>query len=898
MKPLSPAAARWIGLLVLFLLPVVGLWPVLSHPDEVLAFNDGNIEAALSPQFTFPASFLSVWDNQFFFGQAGGQYALSVAGFGESILGPHHMRREGVAMVLSLCGLAVYWFIRQFNFSRFTAVATAAVIMLAGFSFSFAVVGLYMRPVGIACGALSLGFAERGRCGKGWLNYALAGGFLGLAVAEVPDVGALLAICCAVYVAWSHLFLGNEFEQKVAKVTKELKKSAPTAALTELSDSKATSATASDSAPSSLGALRALLFDSSSSSPTLPRFAPRRLLRLAAIMTVYIAFSVLLAWQTVGLMFQTQIKGVTQGMAEDPQARYDWATQWSVPKAETWDFVASSYFGTSMHSEKAPYWGGLGRSAEWDTQHKGFRNFKLTGWQFGVAPSILLVALAVSLLIPARRRLWDANSRRLAWFVLAMIAVTLMFSWGRYFPAYRLVYALPFFSTIRNPDKWIEPLTLFASLGMALVLHNMLRRDEAGKALRTSLRTSCALAAAGIAAIALVLLLKDMGRQAEFAAGLTSQGFGDIGQQAWDHAVATSTKVLFLALAVGGVCWFASLRPAKPVIPAAVLAGTLAVLAGLDLLHANSFYVQRHAYKAMLAPNPLTTFLDAHKGEGRLKLLPAQNPLLNNLRLTILFAKGYDLFDPVSVSRMPSDYAAFFAAFDKNPIRMWELAGIRYFLTLPGAIDQLNLMDRPGKRFVERLALGIGIADGQYIPSESTRPDQRPLRVVEFTGALPKYRLVSMPSAIPETAAGNQEALDLLTAPELDVTRESIVHGIALPDLQPTGSNGTIRIETETPRNARLVITCDSPRLLVRAVKFHKDWNAIIDGKPAPLLRVNYCFQGLWIESGTHTVAFEYLPSKTLLLVACAGRLLLLAGILCAILAGRRNVPPWRHKGL
>ncbi len=889
MKPIPPAVRFWFGILILLLIPIAALWPVLSHPDEVLAFNDGNIESVLSPMVHFPDALLRIWDNQTFFGQGIGQASLNIQGISESLLGPHHTRREGVAVVLFLCGLAVYWFIRQLAFSRFAAFFTAAVIMLSGFSFSFAVVGLYVRPVAIAFGALSLGFAERGRLTGKWLNYALAGGFLGLAVAEVPDVGALLAICCAVYVAWSHLFLDGPVAWIPPAIQEGGARASRSAETERKSKRRGEDAVA-------LPGKQATIPDDAQIATAIsgPRFSPPRLMRLAGVLLLYAACSLLLAWQTMGIMFQTQIKGVTQGSAEDPQARYDWATQWSVPKAETWDFVASTYFGSSMHSESAPYWGGLGRGADWDSGHKGFRNFKLTGWHLGVVPSILLLALAISLFTPTQRRLWDANSRRLAWFVLGMIGVTLMFSWGRYFPAYRLVYALPFFSTIRNPDKWIEPLTLFAGMGLALVLHNVLRRDEAGRLLRTGLLKSCGLAAAAIAAIALILLFKDLGRQAGFVADLAAQGFGDIGQQAWLHAVRTSAKVLAIAVTAGALCGLALLRPARPFLSAGVLACGLALLTGADMLHTNSFYVQRHAYKAILAPNPLYTFLDEHRHEGRLKLLPPQHPLLNNLRMTLLVAKGYDLFDPVSISRMPSDYAAFFTAFDKNPVRMWELAGIRHFVTLPGAVDQLNQMDRPAQRFVERLALGVGILDGQYVPVESTRPDQRPLRIVEFTGALPKYRLVGKADLVPPTVDGERTALARLSAPGFDATYEALVHAKEAPELGSGSSNGVVRIESEMPTEARVTVSCSTPSLLVRATKFNDDWKATIDGRATEVLRVNSVFQGVVVPTGAHDVEFAYRPSLHALMVAAGSRALLLLGVIVALVMKRSHWRPHR----
>ena len=63
----------FVGLAVVFAaLAACPMADVLFHPDEVLAFNDTSIEASLSPIYRFPAALVRMWDNQSFFGTAGG----------------------------------------------------------------------------------------------------------------------------------------------------------------------------------------------------------------------------------------------------------------------------------------------------------------------------------------------------------------------------------------------------------------------------------------------------------------------------------------------------------------------------------------------------------------------------------------------------------------------------------------------------------------------------------------------------------------------------------------------------------------------------------------------------------------------------------------------------------
>ncbi|MDZ4200321.1 MAG: hypothetical protein U1E27_13675, partial [Kiritimatiellia bacterium] len=267
MKFLSRGFSRSFGIglfLGLLLLAAAGYWSVLQDPEAVLAFNDGSIEFALSPMFSYPRAMVRIWDNGFFFGAGSGQYPVSFVGLGETLFGPHHYRRLFPAVILALAGLGMYWALRSFRLSRPVCALMAGIAMLSAPSFHFAMVGLSVRPIAMACAFLAVGFAERGRFANRSLPYAIGGGCLGLGVTEVPDVGALYALTAAGLIVWTHA-----------------------------------------------AACRSL------------RDAGRMLARLVLL----VAASGLLAYQTIDNVFQTQIRGVSQGVTEStPEERYNWAT--------------------------------------------------------------------------------------------------------------------------------------------------------------------------------------------------------------------------------------------------------------------------------------------------------------------------------------------------------------------------------------------------------------------------------------------------------------------------------------------------------------------------------------------------------------------------------------------
>jgi len=188
----------------------------------------------------------------------------------------------------------------------------------------------------------------------------------------------------------------------------------------------------------------------------------------------------------------------TSGISEEqrgPAEQWNWATQWSLPKAETLTLLAPGFYGWG-HVPDSPYWGRIGQDARWPTEHVGFARFSINTQGLGVVV-IALAVLAVCAALAARgeegkhgkekRAEQEAESNVpmrsvvLFWAVAAVVA--LVFAWGRYFDtapngarglgAYRLFYMLPKMEAMRNPLKFLYPLMLgvavLAAYGMETV---------------------------------------------------------------------------------------------------------------------------------------------------------------------------------------------------------------------------------------------------------------------------------------------------------------------------------------------------------------------------------------------------------------------------------------------
>ncbi len=82
----------------------------------------------------------------------------------------------------------------------------------------------------------------------------------------------------------------------------------------------------------------------------------------------------------------------------------------------------------------------------------------------------------------------------------------------------------------------------------------------------------------------------------------------------------------------------------------------------------------------------------------------------------------------------------------------------------------------------------------------------------------------------------------------------------------------------------------DAPSLLVLSDAYYPDWQATVDGAPAPILPTNVLFRGVEVPAGTHTVVFTFVPAtwRAGLWVGGASLLFWLA-LVGAALVGRRT---------
>jgi len=166
-------------------------------------------------------------------------------------------------------------------------------------------------------------------------------------------------------------------------------------------------------------------------------------------------------------------------------------------------------------------------------------------------------------------------------------------------------------------------------------------------------------------------------------------------------------------------------------------------------------------------------------------------------------------------------------------------------------------------------------------PRSLDRPplDPAPLLLQPIEAALPRALIAPEAIVLPGPAAV-AAAVD----PARDPRRTAVLEeGEPLDAPRSTGPTGTVRLVAKSRSRVDLLAELRSNGILVLYNSFERGWNATLNGRPAPVLRVDAAFLGVRLPAGTHRVRFEYSPRGL-----WEGSALAVAGLLGLALAAIR----------
>ena len=560
----------------------------------------------------------------------------------------------------------------------------------------------------------------------------------------------------------------------------------------------------------------------------------------------------LIVWETFRDQMNTQVRNAEVLQTGSPEAKWDFATQWSFPPAESMDLIAPGFWGWSSIHETAPYHGVTGQSPEWKESQQGFPNLRLENVYLGVLALGLAAFSIFPGTVPARERM----------FWLICFAGTLLLSFGKFGPLFGLLHQAPLFSSIRNPNKFLQVFQLCAGILAAFGLETLIRDHT------NLIRKHGAVVFLALAAILGVggLLIRPE----------TSAEMGAFAETPWQPLAATILQTRKLAmihaslLAVWSGACLLLLRHAK---------WQLLALTGIVLgLAADSALLGRQYLKpdpvGFLQDNALADFLSGNLESQRVSIL--QPDMIHDYYISHLFPAHHIAFADIRVApRLDQDYKDYFDAVGARRLRVWREFGVKYVLA-PRPLAERMVQQNPGLKNLLLVDWSYNLIPDetgnlQVQPAPSSQPGN--YLVIEFKPPSDRFTLLNQ--AAPAT---REEALASIRngGPAL---RTAQVHTPGFEGFAYTDPPGTIQEILPSQQGFLLSVTVDTPKAFLRlADRYDPRLRARINGgDPQPLHEVGFLFAGVELPAGVHQVELGYDVSsgrrtlQTLTLFCCLG---------------------------
>jgi Bacterial membrane protein YfhO len=858
----QPSALRQFGWVALCLLVLLGfLFRDGLLPGRTVFSNDGPLGAISSKCARLPAGFFGVWHDVNWLGGIGPSASPSVSNVMAFVLGPLIFSKIYTLVALLFLGLSAWLCFRQWKFSPTACFLGGIAAALNSDFFSTACWGVASQPLSFGCDFLALAALADETSPRRWLRVALAGFAVGLGVMEAFDIGAIFSLVVAAFV----------------------------------------------------------VFQALAGEGTMPKRLAVGVARLAVV----VAFAAFIAISAVSTLVSTQIKGVA-GMGQDAASkaqRWDEATMWSMPKAETLSMVVPGLFGFRMDTpEGGNYWGRCGRHGSWDRYFASgkqeprpdSRVFPIRYGGGGIYTGVVVVLIALWTVFQAFRKqnsVFSLAERKFIWFWSGVALVCVLVGFGRFAPFYQLFYALPFASTMRNPSKFFHVVEWILVILFAYGVHGLSRSyleapTAATRGLSAQLKawwvkaaafdkiwvrgSAVALAASMVGWFIysasrerLMAYLQEVDFDAAMAGAIASFSIRQVG---W--------FILFLALALGLLALLLSgYFNGRRARAGAILLG---LLLAVDLGRANVPWVITWNWVQKYATNEVIDFLQEKPYEHRVAVLPFPVPpqfsrfsSLYDLEWKQQLFQFYNIqsLDIIMMPRPPADYRPFESALfcdgTSNTMhrvtRRWQLTNTRYLLGPAGFLEPLNRdLDPIRQRF--RIKTKFHLEGKPGFPDPTSYDELTAVitpngeyAVFDFTGALPRAKLY----ANWMVTTNDQVTLTNLASAEFDPERTVLVADPSVPNPQPSTVNSqpstnSVEFTSYAPKHIVLQAKADRPSVLLLNDKYDPNWKVSVNGKPAALLRCNYLMRGVYLPPGTHTVEFSFAPPVDTLYVSVA----------------------------
>jgi len=459
----------------------------------------------------------------------------------------------------------------------------------------------------------------------------------------------------------------------------------------------------------------------------------------------------------------------------------------------------------------------------------------------GAAP-ILMAGVGVLVLPRAKSR--DH------WFFLLLAVAALVYSLGRYTPAYSLFYHfVPGVSVFRRPPDATWVLSFAVAFLAGIGLHELLSNPR---------RWTAVLFFVGAAAIwALVGVLSlNLAFRWSFPLDLAPAHRPDASQAVRWFLLFGGVTLAIATLALSR--WHRAAPLAGVLLIALTAADLLALNSGIDLSSQDAQWWQVSS-NSIYGDRNIIPFLKEGLSPGGGQLYRVEpvyagtmwhnGPLIWKTPSTVGYTAlltWYARFDEyASVYNDPSQPRTFTGLVKSYNSPLFDLLNVRYIVS-PRELREIDPAASD-----EKFAL---VYDSGY-------------KIYENTGVLPRAFIV--PAA--KVVHGDGQVRSELLSDAFDPTDTVVIdeapaelEGLPAADdvLRFPRGRTSVTIVGYSPNEITVGTRSDEDGFLVLSEVFYPGWKVYVDGKEKELLRADYLFRALHLEAGDHTVRFVFRPSS------------------------------------
>ncbi len=575
-------------------------------------------------------------------------------------------------------------------------------------------------------------------------------------------------------------------------------------------------------------------------------------------------------------------KGVQQGTSENPDQKYDWATQWSFPPEEIIQYIVPGFLGWHNLSTEGPYWGRIGQSSHWNSKDQGMRNYMLGINTLGTVP-FLLALLGLHFLFrrsKTHRSLLASDELRQT--VLLMVVIGTVFALlglGKYTPLYRLFYEIPGMDHWRNPLKFILLpgnfcLLLLAVYGAEQTYRTIESKISDPHSLQRIKSLSLLLGGSLLFLIPFYLLLTillpailPLFQYSPVESGhIVGTILGSILVTLFMTALWIS---LFLLLEKNSRVrhfpilnpWISRLRDLsfREKNLECTWFVSLILLVLLQLIWIHQHYLFSRPLKNLSQSSDLIRYLTLEKEPVRVKFFSRDSFLDEHLNIRFPL-NNIASADIPAASRTPLDYQLFFEKMSPFPLRLSELCAVQYVLGQSSAWAQYS----QDPQFKTGLGKTVFFAPGQTEENllvQLPDPNGSLYAVTTLKNALSRISIIPNSERFPSEESLFVRMQDPLWNPKTSILLLDNPSSI-IPSDPPTSAplSSTLKIQIYNTQKIHCTVETSTPSFLLIADRFDPYWKAQINGKKIEILRANFIQRAIALPAGKSEIILDYSP--------------------------------------